>query len=112
MPHHQQPPPGTLSTLLTRLLRPAGLWAALAQAWGSCYSVPNPVGRRAIYLDAGPALLSARSPLQEKLHFTHPTPTPWVLGCLGCGSEDTGLTPLGTEALSELHRGPGSSLFP
>lgn len=85
MPHHQQPPPGTLSTLLTRLLRPAGLWAAPAQAWGSCYSVPNPVGRRAIYLDAGPALLSARSPLQEKLHFTHPTPTPRSLAASGVG---------------------------
>lgn len=34
----------------------AGPWAAPAQgSVGSCYSVPNPMGHRAIYLDVGPA---------------------------------------------------------
>lgn len=45
---------------------------------GSCYSVPNPVGHRAIYLDVGPARPQPPpcSPLQETPHFTPLLPPP------------------------------------
>lgn len=54
---HQQPlprePPAPAWLCLTAPGRP---WAAPAQgSVGSCYSVPNPTGHRAIYLDVGPA---------------------------------------------------------
>lgn len=48
---------GAPSTLFGSVsLHLAGPWAAPAQgSVGSCYSVPNPTGHRAIYLDVGPA---------------------------------------------------------
>lgn len=49
--------PGSPQHLLGSVSRHlAGPWAAPAQgSVGSCYSVPNPTGHRAIYLDVGPA---------------------------------------------------------
>lgn len=49
--------PGSPQHLLGSVsLHLAGPWAAPAQgSVGSCYSVPNPTGHRAIYLDVGPA---------------------------------------------------------
>lgn len=77
---------------------------------GSCYSVPNPLGHRAIYLDVGPAHPRPPpcSPRQEKPHFTPHLPTPSLQPGVVSGVGSRGQVtprpprPLGTKALRGL----------
>lgn len=82
----------------------------------SCYSVPNPAGHRAIYLDVGPAL-----PAPPTLHFRkrrtlHPCFRPPLprgpSAALGTGSGDRWPAPPRPAALSPATRGPRLRLRP
>lgn len=98
------PPPavsaqGAPSTLLGSVsLHLAGPWAAPARgSAGSCYSVPNPTGHRAIYLDVGPAppltsptlSTSGKAALYAHLPPLYP-PQGLSAALCGCGFQETG----------------------
>lgn len=75
---------------------------------GSCYSVPNPLGHRAIYLDVGPAHPRPPpcSPRQEKPHFTPHLPTPSLQPGVASGVGSRGqVTPCPPAPLVPRHRG-------
>lgn len=90
---HQQPPPGRPQhSAWLHLPAPGGVVGCPSPGVaGSCYSVPNPVGHRAIYLDVGRARPPPPpcSPLQETPHFTPPPLSP-APSSPGCGVEETG----------------------
>lgn len=118
-PYQQQPPPAPSALCSPVSLRLAGLRAAPARgSGGSCYSVPNPVGHRAIYLDVGPPRPDVHplSPLQEKPHFMPPPHAhlhPGAPSSLRRGSEDAELTAPWYRGLSPATlRGLAPARFP
>lgn len=117
------PPPavstqGAPSTLLGSVsLHLAGPWAAPARgSVGSCYSVPNPTGHRAIYLDVGPAppltsptlSTSGKAALYAHLPPLSIRPRASQQPCGGVGSKRqvADIPPVACNA-----KGSGSSLF-
>lgn len=117
------PPPavstqGAPSTLLGSVSpHLAGPWAAPARgSVGSCYSVPNPTGHRAIYLDVGPAppltsptlSTSGKAALYAHLPPLSIRPRASQQPCAGVGSKRqvADIPPVACNA-----EGPGSSLF-
>ena len=82
---------------------------------GSCYSVPNPLGHRAIYLDVGPAHPRPPpcSPRQEKPHFTPHLSTPSLQPGVASGVGSRGqVTPRPPPPWYQGTEGAGSSPFP
>ena len=122
MPSPPSPPAvsaqGAPSTLLGSVSpHLAGPWAAPARgSRGSCYSVPNPTGHRAIYLDVGPAppltsptlSTSGKAALYAHLPPLSICPRASQQPCVGMGfkRQVTDTRPVACNA-----EGPGSSLF-
>lgn len=99
---HQQPPPGhPLHSAHPTPCTWLDCGMPQPRVRGSCYSVPNPVGHRAIYLDVSlprpPPLPALSTSGNAALYAPSSLSPPGAPGSLRRGSEETGLTPPGNQ---------------